>query len=305
MNGSIIGPRTVTTTNSAPGIWGIDEVYSDTLTQRFPKLAGFSAGTAVPSAAFLTANGNSTNGVYWINLPTVGPTQIYCILDPTVAGGGWMMAIKGTRGSTFTFSSTYWTSIGTLNPADTTRNDGDAKFSTWDYYPTNDWLAVFPDVASGGDISNGGGWSWYDQAVSTKNGLGTNQTPLSFMQSGREVTVYSNGVYGAGSTASSNYQNGVSVGSSVTATTPTPLTTPKINSSIWSYETGFQWYGYNWQTTNVSHRWGFGWNNESDQTSPDAFGGIGTNFSSCQDNGNGLYGSVGTNRTMRFEWYIR
>ena len=34
------------------------------------------------------------DGVYWINLPEVGPTQVYCILNTDCAGGGWMLAMN-------------------------------------------------------------------------------------------------------------------------------------------------------------------------------------------------------------------
>lgn len=52
---------------------------------------------AAPSALYIkNMTGATANGVYWINLPTVGPTQIYCIMDSTIDGGGWMMAMKAS-----------------------------------------------------------------------------------------------------------------------------------------------------------------------------------------------------------------
>ena len=76
---------------------------------------GSSAGSAASSAMTLRGLGYTTNGVYWIDVPNVGPKQIYCILDPSYDGGGWMMVMKATRGSTFQWSSSYWTSNNTLN----------------------------------------------------------------------------------------------------------------------------------------------------------------------------------------------
>ena len=62
---------------------------------------------AAPSALYIkNMTGATTNGVYWINLPTVGPTQIYCIMDSTVDGGGWMMAMKANSNAGFTSSTT-------------------------------------------------------------------------------------------------------------------------------------------------------------------------------------------------------
>jgi hypothetical protein len=79
-----------------------------------PFMDGSSAAKAAPSAKYLqTAFGNNNDGVYWINLPYVGPTQVYCLLNPAVNGGGWMMAMKATTGTTFSYSSAYWTGVNT------------------------------------------------------------------------------------------------------------------------------------------------------------------------------------------------
>ena len=69
---------------------------------------GSSVGNAAPSASYLVSLGITTNGYYYINLPTVGPTLIYCILDPAVDGGGWMVlwgAASGATNYTYSFSA--------------------------------------------------------------------------------------------------------------------------------------------------------------------------------------------------------
>ena len=56
-----------------------------------PVLDGSTAAKAAPSAKYIqTAFNNYTDGVYWINLPYVGPTQVYCLLRNSVDGGGWI-----------------------------------------------------------------------------------------------------------------------------------------------------------------------------------------------------------------------
>lgn len=126
---------------------------------------GTSASDAAVSAAAIKAiNPSAQDGVYWIDLPTVGPTQIYCIMNSAYDGGGWMMAMKATRGTTFNYSSNYWTTANTLNPSQTNTNDGDAKFHTMNYFPAKDMMAIFPDMSNGGSIAGSTrGWTWLEK----------------------------------------------------------------------------------------------------------------------------------------------
>ena len=53
-------------------------------------------------------------------------------------------------------------------------------------------------------------------------------------------------------------------------------------------------------------RWGWGWNDQTDQNSNDARGGIGMGFPySAGDNAAGGGATGGLNRSMRFEMYVR
>ena len=73
---------------------------------------------ATSAAAILQVNPNAPDGVYWINLPTVGAKQIYCALNSNhLGGGGWMLAWKCTRGSTFGYNSNYWTCLLYTSPS--------------------------------------------------------------------------------------------------------------------------------------------------------------------------------------------
>jgi hypothetical protein len=113
--------------------------------------------------------GTNTDGVYYINVNGVS-TPIYCLMNDHYDGGGWMMLMKATRGTTFQYSANYWTTQNTLNPGDTTRLDADAKFDTFNYSPIKDILAIWPDIPpnsytnvygkNGGSIYAGEGWTW-------------------------------------------------------------------------------------------------------------------------------------------------
>lgn len=135
------------------------------------------------------------DGYYWIDIPVpgVGKRYIYCIMDRSYYGGGWMLAMRAVRGSTtFGYNSHHWTTASTLNNteaqiknasagADVSRssignaifnnyegNQGaidrfDAKFDTFNNYPANEWMAVFyfrnwaGIEYKGGDTLSGGG----------------------------------------------------------------------------------------------------------------------------------------------------
>ena len=268
----------------------ISEWYMDVKIPRFQISEPFYPDGSSPEKAVYSArrlveyHPDLDDGVYWINLPVVGPTQVYCILNTDCAGGGWMLAMKGTRGTTFNFDSTYWTTTNTLNAYQTNRNDGDAKFDTFNYFQSDDWLAIFPDVSVGGDVSGGyGGWTWVENNAVGKKSV------REFYASPTQITKLSNGV---------DYP----------ATNPSPTGSSKFNYSIWSTQNGFQWYGINYTTFDLkSVRWGFAWNNEANQASNDVTGGIGLKYASYSagDAFNCCQASTGVNRTMRFEWYVR
>ena len=251
---------------------------------------GSSSVNAATSAAQLKIDYPSkTDGVYWINLPTVGPTQIYCIMDSAVDGGGWMLAMKATStATTFSYASTYWTAVNTLNPTDVTRNNGDAKYDVMNYFQAKDMMAIWPDIpnsgAESGSIDNLTNWTWLQNNILA----GTRATPINFFATSAGVSKM---------------------------VMDADLFTGK--GTAFSGQTQVRFYGFNYEgNANAKVRWGFGWNENSaglfplgDQGSNDVSGGIGMGTSygnySAGDKINCCQNTTGINRAARVEVYIR
>jgi hypothetical protein len=256
-----------------------------------PDLDGSSAAKAAPNAKYLqSAFGNYTDNVYWINLPFVGPTQVYCLLSSTIDGGGWMMMMKATRGTTFYYGSSYWTAINTLNPTAYNRNDGDAKFDVMNYFYAKDMMALFPDIGSTYNSGTGGSvnlsssynnWCWLQNNFNN----GIRITPVGFFASSTKLYFKDASTFTGKGTA-------------------------------FSSQTDVRFYGYNYANAGggANVRWGFGWNENGgglyptgDEQSNDVSGGIGMawgNYSagdyiSCCQN------TTGVNRSARVEIYVR
>lgn len=287
------------------------EQFVEISINKFNEGSGASALLAANSCQSILSSGYSTgNGVYWINLPTSGATQIYCLMDTLFDGGGWMLAMKATRGTTFNYDSAHWTTTTTLNPTDLTRNDADAKYHTMNYYPTRDLMAVWPDIpTAGGSIPNTGSWTWLEKNF--YNG-GNRTTPINFFST--------MGTYNNGGTPSTGDYGGYFIKDAKTFS--------GWANGVFSSQVDIRFYGFNF----INHpnygfngrvRWGFGWNENGEglYTSPatlatgwapgsdDVSGGIGmaSQFGSysagdiincCQDN-------TGINRSARVELYIR
>jgi hypothetical protein len=211
-------------------------------------------------------------------------------------GGGWMMLMKGTTGTTFQYSSNYWTSKNTLNASDLTRNDADAKYDTFNYSTVKDVLAIFPDIPStsytnpygqnGGSIFVDDGWTWM---VNNWNET-SRTTPFT----------------GFNTATRAPHQNTSSI-----------FQTYGINNPFryngfggWcSRQTGSYYHSFN-NDSNAKVRWGFVFNNETNELSTcDVFCGIGmgglANYSAGDFNNGGAWAPVGINRTARFEMYGR
>ena len=247
---------------------------------------GLTAGSASTSAlAIKTAYPGSADGIYWIDIPGVGPTQTYCLMNSIYNGGGWMLAMKATRGTTFNYDANYWTTNNTLNPANVNRNDGDAKFPSMNAYLGKDMMALFPDIPNTGNESGSidglTNWSWLQN-----NFNGSVRISMINLFS----TVNNKFIGDA-----ANFDG---------------------KGTAFSGQTDVRFYGYNYTgNAGAKVRWGFGWNENGgglypngDQGSNDVSGGIGMGgfgsysagdrISCCQN-------STGINRTARVEIYVR
>ena len=247
---------------------------------------GSSAEKAADSAAAIKQILPSAgDGVYWINLPSVGARQIYCIMDSAFNGGGWMMAMKATRGTTFRFSADYWTTKNTLNPTAVNLNDGDAKFDSMNYFGAKDLMAVWPDLSpNSGCFQSSRGHIWLQNDFYTSR-----ITFVDFLNTVNEYFIQD----------ANNFCG--------------------INQ--FSRQTDVRFYGFNYSNDQnlARSRWGFGWNENGgglwpngNQGSDDVGGGIGitgtqqgqVNYSAgdfigcCQN-------VTGVNRSARVEVYVR
>ena len=253
------------------------------------------AGTSAD--AIKQETGTTTDGVYYINLPTVGPTQLYCRMSNLYGGFGWIMAMKATRGNTFTYGSTYWSTNNTLNPSQYNTSDGDAKFDAFNYYPTNTIMALWPDIpattnsGTGGAFGTGTGvWSWVEDLSLTNRHFADDNQPskvnlLNLFSRNEQKDYIPN-------SGARNWPGKAG------------------NTGPFTSQGGWQWYGFNYQANaGRSVRWGFSWNNEGDQSSNDSGGGLGLGTSnrsySAGDVNDAAADYGGINRSARVELYVK
>ena len=222
---------------------------------------GLTQGNPASSAAAIkAAYPYAPDGVYWIDLPTSGATRTYCLMDDVYDGGGWMLMLKATRGTTFQYSANYWTTDNTLNSTLTSEDDGDAKFDVMNKFEAKDMMAIWPDIQlNGGSIIGGDrGWTWLQNDFYG----GTRITPISFWNTVDRYFLGDAKLF-------SGWASG-----------------------IFSSQTSVRFYGFNYRNDQTIDRpgprvrWGFGWNENNNppllfpnanMASDDVTGGIGLN----------------------------
>jgi hypothetical protein len=232
------------------------------------------------------STGTNTNGTYTISLNVAGTitnTQVYCLMDSALSGGGWTLTMKAPRNSTsFPYSSNYWTSANTLNTSNlgnVTTDATNAKFNTFNYLSGTEMLAIFPDAGiNGGSVTGHSyGWTWKTTIPSGP------KTPLAIFSGPAEQFVSDAFTFGG------------------------------FDTRIWTRQADIRFYGFNYNG-NQKARWGFGWNENGGglwpngiRGSDDATGGIGLYHGSfsAADGSFCCTLSTGLNRSMSFETYIR
>jgi len=267
----------------------LDELENDGKTQQ----------TAIPSRIIPYINvGRQANGkpilpdgYYWIDLANVGKRYIYCIMDRSYFGGGWILAMRAVRGSTtFGYTSHHWTTASTLNNTEDAiynvsngvdlnkssigeaifnnyEGDGnainrfDAKFDTFNSYPANEWMAIFYFRRwgidyKGGDVISGGNLT----NSSAKGWIWreTNlyldkaiRTPLQIFQIRSDTSRYNR--YNSMIDLRGNY--GVSNAKQLAKFGTRPPGMPQM----WSSQHGYNFYGINYDAPEFAEWWGGWW----------------------------------------------
>jgi len=285
-NGGIIGkPTDEPTLSSAVGKWKPPDQHI--FRQQSKWIGGptglTQANPGISAAQLKIDNGYNTDGVYYILVDNVS-TPVYCIMNSAIDGGGWMMMMKATTGTTFNYDANYWTTNNTLNPGNTNRDNGDAKFDIMNKYAAKDMLALWSDIGQGGSLSVPGyPWIWLENNFYN----GVRIIPITFW-----------------STVDRYFKGDALLFSGW--------------GSPFSTQTDVRFYGFNYRNNPGwgRTRWGFGWNENGgglypngNMDSDDVSGGIGMtgNFQSYSagDRINCCQNRTGINRSARVEIYVR
>jgi hypothetical protein len=232
-------------------------------------------------------------------------------MDSTYDGGGWMMVMKATRGTTFNYGASYWTTQNVLNQNNLNQDDGDAKYDAFNYFEGTDLMARWPDIpTTGGSIEGTGNWIWMEKGFN--GGRASTRTNLvDFFTNAGTYESGDGGTYGGYFLRDAKTFTGWASG-------------------VFSSQVDIRFYGFNFRNnplyfgaTDAKVRWGFGWNENGEglYTSPatlavgpyrgsdDVSGGIGMDSRYGNFSGGDLIGccqdTTGINRSARVEVYIR
>lgn len=136
------------------------------------------------------ATNTNMDGHYWILIDGT-PTLVFCIMNSSQGGGGWMLAMRGKNSSSeFKYDSPYWTNttltsnstyperFSASDTIDTYRNT-DAKYAPFASSVGNQVMVLYPEVTdkgggafpssnSSGVNSVAYGFAWYETFTSGK-----------------------------------------------------------------------------------------------------------------------------------------
>lgn len=231
--------------------------------------------------------GTTTNGTYWLNVNGTA-TQTPLILDTAYPdSGGYFLGMKGTKtGSTFSYSSTYWTNQATtLVPDYNIDVATEAKYNAFNYLPVTTVVGVFKDRNSYNFSSSGtgvlgassfGGHTWKEDISSQTMFSRFSTQGILYSQTGT-MTRYN------------LYRESNSSGANL----------------VFAFQSGYAKYGFSYSNGNATYRWGIAFNNENDDAridSSDAQAGIGLSGASAASAytypdsfGNAINGGTGLN----------
>ena len=252
------------------------------------------------------------NGYYWVNIENVGPQFIYCIMDKSYFGGGWMLAMRSVIGSkNFSYNSEHFTKPTTLNNKPDNINNinsslnsidynissignhiynsnldpdiYDAKFETFNNTSSSEWMAIFyvkdnaDKIITGGDYEqNKRGWVWYEKNVKIEATDNFNKKFNKLVppyQLFKYLDENNRERKISGQFAQNMYGKFTNAKNRSTALTNILFSSQPISANNKSF------YGLNYKSSrDVSKvRWGFSFNDSNDSNN-DAFSGIGTNY---------------------------
>lgn len=131
------------------------------------------------------ATSTNMDGHYWILINGTA-TLVYCVMNSSQGGGGWMLAMRGKNSeSTFTYNSSYWVNNTLLNEnypqrfktdAINTYRNTDAKYAPFTSVKSNQIMVLFPEYTNAGGIysatnknqvSENYGFSWSETITTT------------------------------------------------------------------------------------------------------------------------------------------
>ena len=262
------------------------------------------------------------DGIYWIKDPTRNNVAkpIYCIMDESFQGGGWMLAMKGDKNNTiFAYdgvdanNKNYWTSDNVFNENDIdTSFATSAKYNIFNYHPVKSCMAIFDIGRDENNILNKYGWSWIDDIpgkLSLKEFFRQNKSFFAYYSSGNYDLTDSNN-YNQWFT---NTRNDAIIIRIASKRAFDEMYIDKVYSTkYWSRQEEFKSYGFNISNHSWNHkvRWGgvFNENHGGVPNSSDVSGGIGLssrgwgagNSPICCESHPGAHA-----QQMAFKWFIK
>ena len=256
------------------------------------------------------------DGYYWINIQNVGTKYIYCIMDKSFKGGGWMLAMRSVYGSqTFSYDSEHFTTASTLNEDsvyisknvinninaedfkissignkifdyDLDPNIYDAKFETFNKSLAAEWMAIFyvkdneGNIIKGGDIKNNNrGYVWYETNVKIED----TYNKIKRIVSPKDLFIF---LDKSNRKINKNYAQNMG-GKFTNTNTTRPFQSKNLlfsSQPILEGNTNFYGLNYNSGRPITKVRWGFTFNDSADNTN-DVCSGIGTSYTGETETG--------------------